>query len=140
MTAIQDFDTPTFEYAYFLHSPAAPPPVALHETDSAEFARAMGDYKDRHNRPFPTWSEVLEVLRGLGYAKRSDFAAPSRHEVRINRAGPAAEEIRETLTRLGGVPLPPPTAGKFRFPSAPARDRALDAVRADQGWTSVEPL
>jgi hypothetical protein len=35
----------------------------------AEFTRAMNEYKQRSGRMFPTWSEVLEVLQGLGYEK-----------------------------------------------------------------------
>ena len=34
-----------------------------------EFMMAMHDYKRRSGRMFPTWSEVLEVLQGLGYEK-----------------------------------------------------------------------
>lgn len=34
-----------------------------------EFMLAMNAYKQRSGRMFPTWSEVLEVLRGLGYEK-----------------------------------------------------------------------
>ncbi len=29
--------------------------------------RAMDDYKRKSGRQFPTWSEVLEVIRSLGY-------------------------------------------------------------------------
>ncbi len=32
-----------------------------------EFMMAMQEYKRRSGRMFPTWSEVLEVLQGLGY-------------------------------------------------------------------------
>ena len=32
-----------------------------------EFMKAMDDYKRRSGRQFPTWSEVLEVIRDLGY-------------------------------------------------------------------------
>lgn len=32
-----------------------------------EFMRAMDDYKHASGRMFPTCSEVLEVIRGLGY-------------------------------------------------------------------------
>ena len=39
-----------------------------------EFMQAMQDYKQRSGRMFPTWSEVLEVLRDLGYEKPDDFA------------------------------------------------------------------
>jgi hypothetical protein len=34
-----------------------------------EFMQAMQDYKYKSGRMFPTWSEVLEVLRALGYEK-----------------------------------------------------------------------
>jgi hypothetical protein len=34
-----------------------------------EFQQAMEKYKQRSGRMFPTWSEVLEVLQGLGYEK-----------------------------------------------------------------------
>ena len=34
-----------------------------------EFMRAMQEYKRSSGRPFPTWSEVLEVVRELGYRK-----------------------------------------------------------------------
>jgi hypothetical protein len=36
-----------------------------------EFVRAMQAYKQASGRMFPTWSEVLEVLQGLGYQKVS---------------------------------------------------------------------
>ena len=35
--------------------------------DEIEFMKAMDDYKRKSGRMFPTWSEVLEVVRGLGY-------------------------------------------------------------------------
>jgi hypothetical protein len=34
-----------------------------------EFMRAIEEYKQRNGRVFPTWSEVLEVVRSLGYQK-----------------------------------------------------------------------
>ena len=40
-------------------------PVVDHE--EAAFRTAMDRYKRENRRPFPTWSEVLEVLRSLGY-------------------------------------------------------------------------
>jgi hypothetical protein len=36
-----------------------------------EFMNALDDYKRKSGRMFPTCSEVLEVLRGLGYVKLS---------------------------------------------------------------------
>ena len=43
--------------------------------DEIEFMKAMDQYKRDNRRPFPTWSEVLEVLRALGYRK---IAEPSQ--------------------------------------------------------------
>jgi len=37
--------------------------------DEVEFMKAMDDYKRKSGRMFPTWSEVLEVVRSLGYVK-----------------------------------------------------------------------
>ena len=34
-----------------------------------EFMQAMQDYKKSSGRNFPTWSEVLEVFKALGYEK-----------------------------------------------------------------------
>ena len=34
--------------------------------------KAMDQYKRENRRPFPTWSEVLEVLRAMGYRKVAD--------------------------------------------------------------------
>ena len=40
-----------------------------YNAEEVEFMRAMDLYKRLSNRQFPTWSEVLEVLRALGYRK-----------------------------------------------------------------------
>jgi len=34
-----------------------------------EFMQAIQTYKQKSGRMFPTWSEILEVLQGLGYQK-----------------------------------------------------------------------
>ena len=39
------------------------------------FMKAMDQYKRANRRPFPTWSEVLEVLRALGYRKTETATA-----------------------------------------------------------------
>jgi hypothetical protein len=52
-----------------------------------EFMMAMNDYKRRSGRMFPTWSELLEVLRGLGYEK---VVTPDvRREIVNPRTAPA---------------------------------------------------
>ena len=40
--------------------------------DEVEFMRAMDDYKRKSGRMFPTCSEVLEVVRELGYFRLND--------------------------------------------------------------------
>ena len=34
-----------------------------------EFLMAIDEYKRANQRPFPTWTEVLEVIRAIGYRK-----------------------------------------------------------------------
>src|SRR5437660_2212016 len=43
-----------------------------YNNDEIEFMKAMDQYKRENRRPFPTWSEVLEVLRAMGYRKVAD--------------------------------------------------------------------
>ena len=43
--------------------------------DEIEFMKAMDQYKRDNRRPFPTWSEVLEVLHSLGYRKVAEPTA-----------------------------------------------------------------
>jgi len=37
--------------------------------DQFEFLMAIDEYKRKNKRPFPTWTEVLEVIKALGYRK-----------------------------------------------------------------------
>ena len=37
-----------------------------------EFLMAIDEYKKMNNRPFPTWTEVLDVVKALGYRKVAD--------------------------------------------------------------------
>ena len=39
--------------------------------EEIEFIRAIDHYKRKFNRPFPTWSEVLAIVKELGYTKDS---------------------------------------------------------------------
>ena len=43
--------------------------------EETEFMKAMDRYKRENRRPFPTWSEVLEVLRSLGYRRVAEPTA-----------------------------------------------------------------
>jgi len=35
-----------------------------------EFITAVDDYKRKNQRPFPSWSEILEVVKNLGYERQ----------------------------------------------------------------------
>jgi hypothetical protein len=41
----------------------------VYDDDETEFMTAMDRFKREKRRPFPTWSEVLHVLKTLGYRK-----------------------------------------------------------------------
>lgn len=42
---------------------------AGYESDAIQFMNAMERWKRENRRPFPAWSDVLEVFKSLGYAK-----------------------------------------------------------------------
>jgi hypothetical protein len=52
-----------------------------------EFVLAIDEYKRVNNRPFPSWSEVFEVIRYLGYRKVAETA---NH---INTPAPGSEAL-----------------------------------------------
>lgn len=39
------------------------------ESDELEFIQAIETFKQEQNEPFPTWSQVLQLLKRLGYRK-----------------------------------------------------------------------
>jgi hypothetical protein len=45
------------------------PALAEVDADALEFIAAIDRFKKEHGRPFPSWSEVLLVLRRLGYRR-----------------------------------------------------------------------
>lgn len=45
-----------------------------YSSDEVEFMKALDEYKRKHHRNFPTCSEILEVLKGLGYRKEPQAA------------------------------------------------------------------
>jgi hypothetical protein len=60
-------------------------------SDELEFMTALDQYKRRSGRMFPTCSEVLEVLRGLGYVKRRERHdnPPDLAQVSLSQAAPS---------------------------------------------------
>ena len=46
------------------------PALAEVDADVLEFIAAIDRFKKENGRPFPSWSEILLVLRELGYRRR----------------------------------------------------------------------
>lgn len=59
--------------------------------DEIEFMQAMDAYKRRSGRMFPTCSEILEVIREMGYVKQSGPPATSAAPVACAAEAPAGE-------------------------------------------------
>ena len=64
--------------------------------DELEFMRALDDYKRISRRMFPTCSEVLEVIRSLGYVKLGEDDQPLQPEI----STPQLESEVKTLEAL----------------------------------------
>jgi hypothetical protein len=61
--------------------------------EETDFMKAMDRYKRENRRPFPTWSEVLEVLRSLGYrlvAEPTALPGGKREAATTNTPAPVA--------------------------------------------------
>jgi hypothetical protein len=52
-----------------------------YNNEETEFMQAIERYKRDFRRPFPTWSEVLEVIKAMGYRRVAD---PT--QIVVNRA------------------------------------------------------
>jgi hypothetical protein len=55
-----------------------------------EFLLAIDEYKRKNARPFPTWTEVLEVIKALGYRR---VAEPQS----LDRPAEKPEEVKVPL-------------------------------------------
>ena len=43
--------------------------AAHYDADTVEFIKAVDSYRRRFDKAFPNWSEVLDILKSLGYSK-----------------------------------------------------------------------
>jgi hypothetical protein len=46
------------------------PPLAEVDAEALEFIAAIDRFKKENARPFPSWSEILLIVRQLGYQRR----------------------------------------------------------------------
>lgn len=56
-------------YAGFTASPRRVEPDQIYTDEEREFLTAIDRYKRENRRPFPTWKEVLDLIKTLGYRK-----------------------------------------------------------------------
>ncbi|MHC4645618.1 MAG: hypothetical protein ACYTBJ_08945 [Planctomycetota bacterium] len=61
-----------------------------------EFLMAIDEYKRGNARPFPTWTEVLEVIKALGYRKVADPQSLDPSEDRPENQPKAVEQCQPT--------------------------------------------
>lgn len=55
-----------------------------YDVEEIEFMKAIDEYKRDFCRPFPTWSEVLEVAKSLGYRKVAERTTIVANRARAN--------------------------------------------------------
>ena len=92
--------------------------------DEIEFMGAMDEYKRRNGRMFPTCSEVLEVVKSLGYEKRPKIEAAALPALDLLPARPQVQRLSANIglgSRALGL-----AAGRQHSPGAQVR---LDASR-----------
>ena len=66
-----------------------------------EFLMAIDEYKRKNTRPFPTWTEVLEVMKALGYRKVAEPQSLERPtgETQVNQIRLEAQKERVETTK-----------------------------------------
>ena len=64
-----------------------------YSNDEIEFMQAMDEYKRRSGRMFPTCSEILEVIRGIGYRKVETWD----DEIEVSDDDSIEERLEQTI-------------------------------------------
>ena len=66
-----------------------------------EFVMAIDEYKRANARPFPTWTEVLEVIKALGYRRVAEPQSLASHgSANDTVTAPAARRKAEEQPQL----------------------------------------
>lgn len=71
--------------------------------DETAFMTAMDCYKRDNRRPFPTWNEVLVVLRDMGYRKVAEPSAVPGTTIENELQVPQNPDYRELLGQLRAI-------------------------------------
>jgi hypothetical protein len=67
-----------------------------------EFLMAIDQYKKQNQRPFPTWTEVFEVIKALGYRKVAEpqsLDQPTTSASHDEHIEPPLERIQQQNTQ-----------------------------------------
>jgi len=64
-----------------------------------EFLMAIQEYKSKNAKPFPTWTEVLEVIKALGYRKVAEpqSLTESKEDSKRDKPSSAAKRAKSKL-------------------------------------------
>ena len=81
----------------------------IYNNHEVQFMTAMDQYKRENRRPFPTWSEVLEVLHAIGYR---NVAEPTRMPGLSSTMPPKVVTYNHFRPQMTPVILPCTTATK----------------------------
>jgi hypothetical protein len=60
--------------------------------EEVEFMSALDDYKRRSGRMFPTCSEILEVVKALGYERRAELPTVAQPCAGLNSSTVSTEQ------------------------------------------------
>ena len=75
-----------------------------YSSDEIEFMRALDDYKRTSGRMFPTCSEILEVVRSLGYVRPGAEPAVTSGATADESADGVQDELEPIIELVGSVP------------------------------------
>lgn len=68
-----------------------------YDADELEFMAAIDEYKREFCRPFPTWSEVLEVVKSIGYRKVAERSVIPLNRNKANLSSSADDDDGDSL-------------------------------------------
>jgi hypothetical protein len=77
-----------------------------YSNEEIEFMRAMDEYKRNSGRMFPTCSEILEVVRGLGYVRQEATEQPVGGESTTGDVAPDDSRDQGTQSPAGPMAAP----------------------------------
>lgn len=61
-----------------------------------QFIMAIDEYKRANSRPFPTWTEVLEIIKALGYRKVAEPQPLAESKARAEADEASADALGES--------------------------------------------